>query len=41
MARIDRTIHGLVGFNFHGGITHPFSLLRFGDSGGQMSFVPI
>ena len=41
MARIDRTTHGRVAFNFHGGIAHYFGLLRFENNARQMCFVPI
>jgi hypothetical protein len=41
MARIDRTTHGRVRFDFQGGLTHHFGLLRFDDPVGQMPFVPI
>jgi hypothetical protein len=41
MARIDRTTHGRMGFNFRTGITDDLGLRRFDHRVGQMSFVPI
>ena len=41
MAGIDRTTHGRVRFDFEGGLTYHFGLLRFDDPDAEMPFVPI